>query len=78
MTGHMIGATGAIEVMACAMALEQGVVPPTINYRTSDPACDLDYTPNRAVRADLTWALSTNLGFGGHNAAIALRRYTRS
>lgn len=78
MTGHMIGATGAIEVMACAMALEQGVVPPTINYRTPDPACDLDYTPNRAVRADLTWALSTNLGFGGHNAAIALRRYTRS
>ena len=78
MTGHMIGATGAIEVMACAMALEQGVVPPTINYHTPDPACDLDYTPNRAVRADLTWALSTNLGFGGHNAAIALRRYTRS
>ena len=78
MTGHMIGATGAIEVMACAMALEQGVVPPTINYHTPDPACDLDYTPNRAVRADLTWALSTNLGFCGHNAAIALRRYTRS
>ena len=78
MTGHMIGATGAIEVMACAMALEQGVVPPTINYHTPDPACDLDYTPNRAVRADLTWALSTNLGFGGHNAAIALRRYARS
>ena len=78
MTGHMIGATGAIEVMACAMALEQGVVPPTINYHTPDPACNLDYTPNRAVRADLTWALSTNLGFGGHNAAIALRRYTRS
>lgn len=78
MTGHMIGATGAIEVMACAMALEQGVVPPTINYHTPDPVCDLDYTPNRAVRADLTWALSTNLGFGGHNAAIALRRYTRS
>lgn len=78
MTGHMIGATGAIEVMACAMALEQGVVPPTINYHTPDPACDLDYTPNRAVRADLTWALSTNLGFGGHNAAIALHRYARS
>ena len=78
MTGHMIGATGAIEVMACAMALEQGVVPPTINYNTPDPACDLDYTPNRAVRADLTWALSTNLGFGGHNAAIALRKYARS
>ena len=65
-------------IMRQFMALEQGVVPPTINYHTPDPACDLDYTPNRAVRADLTWALSTNLGFGGHNAAIALRRYTRS
>lgn len=78
MTGHMIGATGAIEVMACAMALEQGIVPPTINYHTPDPACDLDYTPNRAARADFTWALSTNLGFGGHNAAVALRAYKRS
>ena len=78
MTGHMIGATGAIEAMACAMALEHGIVPPTINYETPDPACDLDYTPNRAVRADLAWAISTNLGFGGHNAALALRRYQRS
>ena len=75
MTGHMIGATGAIEVMACAMALEQGVVPPTINYHTPDPACDLDYTPNRAVRADLTWALSTNLGFGGHNATLLVKKF---
>ena len=73
MTGHMIGATGAVEVMACALALENGVVPPTINYRTPDPECDLDYTPNEAVSCELTWALSTNLGFGGHNAAIALR-----
>ncbi len=78
MTGHMIGATGAIEAMACAMALEHGIVPPTINYETPDPACDLDCTPNHAVRADLTWAISTNLGFGGHNAALALRRYQRS
>ena len=73
MTGHMIGATGAVEVMACALALENGVVPPTINYRTPDPECDLDYTPNEAVECQLTWALSTNLGFGGHNAALALR-----
>ncbi len=78
MTGHMIGATGAIEAMACAMALEQGIIPPTINYETPDASCDLDYTPNRAVRADLAWAISTNLGFGGHNAALALRRYQRS
>ena len=73
MTGHMIGATGAAEVMACALALRDGVVPPTINYRTPDPACDLDYTPNEARACELTWALSTNLGFGGHNACVALR-----
>ncbi len=73
MTGHMIGATGAAEVMACALALRDGVVPPTINYRTPDPACDLGYTPNEARACELTWALSTNLGFGGHNACIALR-----
>lgn len=75
MTGHMIGATGAVEAMACALALRDGIIPPTINYRTPDPECDLDYTPNEAVRADVRWALSTNLGFGGHNAALALRRW---
>lgn len=73
MTGHMIGATGAVEAMACALALHDGVVPPTINYHTPDEACDLDYTPNEAVECQLGWALSTNLGFGGHNAALALR-----
>ena len=73
MTGHMIGATGAVEAMACALALQDGVVPPTINYHTPDPDCDLDYTPNQAVEVKLTWALSTNLGFGGHNAALAFR-----
>ena len=73
MTGHMIGATGAVEAMACALALENGVVPPTINYRTPDPECDLDYTPHEARECELTWALSTNLGFGGHNAALARR-----
>ena len=73
MTGHMIGATGAAEVMACALALRDGVVPPTINYRTPDPACDLDYTPNEARACERTWALSTNLGFGGHNACVVLR-----
>ena len=75
MTGHMLGATGAIEVMASALALRDGAIPPTINYRTPDPECDLDYTPNEAVEADVRWALSGNLGFGGHNAAIALRAY---
>ena len=75
MTGHMLGATGAVEAMASAYALEHGIIPPTINYKTPDPACDLDYTPNKAVEFDATWALSTSLGFGGHNAVIALRKY---
>ena len=75
MTGHMLGATGAVEAMASAYALEHGIIPPTINYKTPDPACDLDYTPNMAQEFDATWALSTSLGFGGHNAVIALRKY---
>ena len=75
MTGHMLGATGAVEIMACALALRDGVVPPTINYATLDPACDLDYTPNEARACELAWALSTNLGFGGHNACLAISPY---
>lgn len=75
MTGHMLGATGAVEAMACACALDHGIVPPTINLHDPDPACDLDYTPNVAVPFEGKWALSTSLGFGGHNAVIALRKY---
>ena len=74
-TGHMLGATGALEAMACALALRDGVVPPTVGLATPDPECDLDYTPGKAVEADLVWALSTNLGFGGHNAALAFKKY---
>ncbi len=75
MTGHMLGATGAMEAMACAKAIECGMIPPTIGYETPDPDCDLDYTPNQAVSAQVRWALSTNLGFGGHNAALAFKAY---
>ncbi len=75
MTGHMLGATGAVEAMVCAYALEKGTIPPTINLKDPDPACDLDYTPNVAASFDGRWALSTSLGFGGHNAAIALKKY---
>ncbi len=74
MTGHMLGATGAIEAIASAMALENGIVPPTINYKEADPECDLNYTPNTAVKADLEYAISTNLGFGGHNACLVLKK----
>lgn len=74
MTGHMLGATGAAEAIACILALRDGIVPPTINYQEPDPECDLDYVPNTARKADLDYAISTNLGFGGHNACLAFRK----
>ena len=74
MTGHMLGAAGAAEAIAAVFALRSGVIPPTIHYEVPDPECDLDYTPNKAVKADPTLALSSSLGFGGHNSVIALRK----
>lgn len=74
MTGHALGAAGAIEAVASVMALMEGIVPPTINLDSPDPECDLDYTPCKAVRADLSIAISDSLGFGGHNACIAFRK----
>ena len=74
MTGHMLAAAGAVEVIACAMALKDGVVPPTINYQVPDPECDLNYVPNVAVEQPISLAISNSLGFGGHNACVALRR----
>lgn len=74
-TGHMLGAAGAIEAIASVLALRDGVVPPTINLTNPDPELDLDYTPNTAVKADLTIAVSDSLGFGGHNGAVAFRKY---
>ena len=75
MTGHMLGAAGAVEAIACLKALETGIVPPTVGLQEADPDCDLDYTPGTAKRMDVKTALSTSLGFGGHNACIALRRW---
>ena len=75
MTAHMLGAAGAVEAIASVFALNEGLIPPTIHYEVPDPECDLDYTPNEAKRADLTLALSSSLGFGGHNSVIALRPY---
>jgi 3-oxoacyl-[acyl-carrier-protein] synthase II len=74
-TGHMLGAAGAIECMVSILAVKECTVPPTINYETPDPELDLNYTPNRAVRRDLTAALSNSFGFGGHNVTLAVRRY---
>lgn len=74
MTGHMLGAAGAVEAVASVLALRDGIVPPTINLDESDPECDLDYTPNKPVKADLTIAISDSLGFGGHNGCVAFRK----
>ncbi|MDD4843538.1 MAG: beta-ketoacyl-ACP synthase II [Anaerotignum sp.] len=74
MTGHMLGAAGAVEAIAAILAINNGVVPPTINLKEQDPQCDLNYTPNVAVEAALEGALSTSLGFGGHNACVAFRK----
>ncbi|MBI3616206.1 MAG: beta-ketoacyl-ACP synthase II [Candidatus Omnitrophica bacterium] len=75
MTGHLLGAAGAIEFVACCLAMKDQIIPPTINYRTPDPECDLDYVPNQARKAKLDVALSNSLGFGGHNVTLIVRRF---
>jgi 3-oxoacyl-[acyl-carrier-protein] synthase II len=77
MTGHLLGAAGAVECIVTALAIKDGFLPPTINYRNPDPECDLDYVPNVGRKADITYALSNSLGFGGHNATLALKKYTK-
>ena len=74
MTGHMLGAAGAVEALACIMAIKEGIIPPTINLKEQDEACDLNCVPRKAVKADITLALSNSLGFGGHNACLAFRK----
>jgi 3-oxoacyl-[acyl-carrier-protein] synthase II len=75
MTGHLMGAGGGIEAIACVRAIEEGVIPPTINYEHPDPDCDLDYVPNTARHVPVAVTMSNSFGFGGHNATIILRRY---
>jgi 3-oxoacyl-[acyl-carrier-protein] synthase II len=75
MTGHLLGAAGGVEAIICALALQNGIIPPTINYQTPDPECDLDYVPNQSRVAQLEYALSNSLGFGGHNACLAFKKY---
>ena len=74
MTGHMLGAAGAIEALACLYALNESIIPPTINLNEQDEECDLNCVPNKAVKAEITLALSNSLGFGGHNACLAFRK----
>jgi len=75
MTGHMMGATGALEAIFCVQAIRNGILPPTIHYETPDPECDLDYIPNKAREAKISLAISNAFGFGGHNAVLAIRKY---
>jgi 3-oxoacyl-(acyl-carrier-protein) synthase len=76
MTGHMMGATGALETIFCILAIRDGILPPTIHYETPDPDCDLDYIPNQAREKKITLAISNAFGFGGHNAVAAVRKYS--
>jgi 3-oxoacyl-[acyl-carrier-protein] synthase II len=75
MTGHMLGAAGAVEFIFCGLATRDSIIPPTINYETPDPDLDLNYTPNKAVKHPVKLALSNSFGFGGHNVSLAIRRF---
>ena len=75
MTGHLLGASGALEAMICVKVLHEGIIPPTINYETQDPECDLDYVPNQAREMQVAHVLSNSFGFGGHNATLIISKY---
>ncbi len=78
MTGHLLGATAAVEAIACLFSLKEGIITPTINYEIPDEECDLNYTPNEAVKKDIKVALSNSFGFGGHNVTLAFKKYEES
>jgi 3-oxoacyl-[acyl-carrier-protein] synthase II len=75
MTGHLLGGAGGLEAVITIKALEEGIVPPTINYEEPDPECDLDYVPNKARKADIKIALSNAFGFGGTNACLVFKKW---
>lgn len=75
MHGHMLGAAGAVELSACIMAIQEGIIPPTINLENQDPECDLDYVPNKAREKKVDYALSNSFGFGGHNSSLLIKRF---
>jgi 3-oxoacyl-[acyl-carrier-protein] synthase II len=76
MTGHLLGAAGGIEAIAGILAIQNSTVPPTINYSTVDEVCNLNYTPNVAVKSNIDYAMSNTFGFGGHNAVLLFKKYT--
>jgi len=75
MTGHLLGAAGGIETIMCALAIQRGEIPPTINYENPDPECDLNYIPNKAINREVRVAMSNSFGFGGHNATVILKKF---
>ena len=75
MTGHMLGATGAIEAITCIYVMNSGIIPPTINYETPDPECDLNYVPNKSIESKVDITISNSFGFGGHNSVLALKKF---
>ncbi len=75
MTGHLLGAAGGIEAVACVKTIQEGIIHPTINYETPDPQCDLDYVPNKPRRSPVRSVLSNSFGFGGQNACLVFRAY---
>jgi 3-oxoacyl-[acyl-carrier-protein] synthase II len=77
MTGHLLGASGALEAVVGTMVLIDNILPPTINYETPDPICDLDYVPNHSRKTDPKHVMSNSFGFGGHNATLILSRFTK-
>lgn len=77
MTGHLLGASGAVEAIITALSLKDGFLPPTINYKTPDPECDLNYVPNKGIPAVINYALTNSFGFGGHNATLVLKAYNK-
>jgi 3-oxoacyl-(acyl-carrier-protein) synthase len=76
MTGHLLGAAGGIEAIFSVKSIQNGIIPPTINYETPDPECDLDYVPNEARKVEVKTVLSNSLGFGGHNATLIFKKYS--
>lgn len=75
MLGHSLGASGGIEAVILSKTIETQTIPPTINYQTPDPDCDLDYTPNKSVKSEVNYAMSNSFGFGGHNACVVFAKF---